>query len=123
MTISLVITGIIFHFLFDWVLQSRDVARRKTEDLDALVYHGMIIYIGTFLFFVLVAAHVGLIVAIAAFVYSVIHAIQDKYIWTMYKKRYDFYAIDPMQDSIFFDTMAVDQVLHLILLFVLASLV
>jgi len=52
----LVISAVIFHFFFDWVLQPRNIALTKKKDLNALFFHiGMniipfVVIIGFFMY-------------------------------------------------------------------------
>lgn len=73
----------IFHFLADWVLQSVEMGRQKSNKFDVLLkhvgIHFIVFFLGGLLFFS------PLLSLGVAFVNAVVHGVIDWYIWRGYK--------------------------------------
>ena len=108
---------IVLHFVSDWMLQPRAVAKRKTTSLKWMLKHLIVIW-GTFALFALITNHSQW----AVVVNTILHGIIDKGIWSSFAKirgpfdeeylKYNKYA----EDYWFYFTIAVDQIIHLIIL-------
>ena len=70
------------HFLSDFVFQSREMGKKKSEDFHVLIQHAVIIWSVFFLYGTL-CFNVSMI--IFSSIYAIIHCIQDWYIWRGYK--------------------------------------
>lgn len=104
------------HFIFDWILQPRWVAVNKSKNNKALAAHGLLVTFG----FGLVAATVYS-VAVAtgiALLYGLLHIIQDRIIWSTFKPKTN----NPYEEKMFWNTVAVDQTIHLVLALVLIGI-
>lgn len=107
------------HFLFDWILQPRWVAVNKSHNNQALALHGGIIFVGMLTVSLPAwrsasdAQSWGWAIAIA-FAYTVLHVLQDRVIWSWYGK-----PEDPFSRKGFWNTIAIDQFLHLAVAFLL----
>ena len=109
MTTLISIIFVAQHFLFDWILQPRWVAVNKSKNNIALGFHGLIITLG----FACVAAvtywgHPHFF-AIATIGYGMLHVIQDRIVWKTFKPKTD----NPYQEKKFWNTVAIDQFIHL----------
>lgn len=116
---------IIAHFLSDFVLQRDYVAKNKSTKWLCMAEHLLLI----FLVFGGLAWYHDIALWIPA-VYTLLHGIQDAFVWTWFKKyvrkredcavytKYNMYA----NDNKFWNTIAVDQTIHLSLLIWLFSL-
>lgn len=128
MQIQIILLIIFTHFCFDWLLQSRYEAENKSRYFHALLQHLLTQAVGLAWVGVFLPGIVEQLIFI--FVNVIIHGVQDKYIWTFYRKfiiarlnynhklkeefeHYNLYA----RDYWFYSTIAVDQMLHLIVLF------
>jgi len=130
---TLAIALVIYHFVFDWMLQEREVARAKHKCIDAMAKHLFILWVGLIVmvwFFVSGETPKERGAAILlAFGYVLAHGIQDWLIWNGFKKFklkgrefVELQVIEQIQlqsDYWFWFTIALDQVLHLTLLLVL----
>lgn len=107
--ISFIIVLLLTHFISDFLLQRRDVAISKSSKLLPLLEHFIIIYASLTILglFYNISNIVNL-----SIIYSLIHIIQDKFIWSLYKykKPKDFKY---WEDSSFYNTIALDQFLHI----------
>ena len=105
------------HFIFDWILQPRAIAKRKSSNWEWMFYHLIVIHAGFTLLAFLCGVSQWLVV-----LNTVVHGLQDKFIWSAFAKfrgpytkeylKYNKYA----EDYWYFTTIAVDQFLHLALL-------
>lgn len=132
-----VLLVIFTHFLFDWIFQSRETARLKSQNLGVLVRHVASVSIG-FLLAIYPAYHLGYISEFAAtlsvIAYGLSHAAIDWYLWRYFRYRVrvkaerasDRLGITPdefldsylsnrawAEDKTFYDAIAIDQFLHL----------
>lgn len=118
---------IILHFLSDWILQPRSIARTKSSSTKSMLVHLSIIHIVFSVF--------GFIVGVPVYwimVNTLSHFIIDKNIWTLYKKiridkNYSQEYLDKnkyAEDYWYYFTIAVDQIIHLsILIFIFHKVV
>ena len=120
---------LVTHFIADFLLQSREIAKGKSEKLALLMQHASVIFIFT-------AASVSLLsivlwtnfynwsIWLFALVYSVIHAVQDWFIWRLYKriiKKEAKKLVMPetfayWEDSKFYAFIGLDQILHIFIM-------
>lgn len=109
---------IITHFVSDWILQPRSVARRKSSSWSWMLKHLWVIYAATSVLFFF-----GEIPVLLALPYTVLHGIQDRYIWQIYAWHVGPYTPEYLshnkyaEDYWWFFTIAVDQIIHLSMLF------
>lgn len=117
MTTTIIILALIYHFFFDWYMQSRQDAKTKSYNDFVLLKHGIVIFVGAVLLFC--AAHASLIVAIIlSLLYASLHLVQDRYIYRGLETMPDI----PVEDyKPLWDRIALDQFLHLSILFILLS--
>jgi len=103
---------VILHFLSDWILQPRSVAKTKSSSMKSMFIHLMIIHI-TF-------SILGYIVGIPHYwiaLNTLSHFFIDGNIWALYKKLR--IGKNYAEDYWFYFTIAVDQIIHLsILIFI-----
>ncbi len=131
----------ITHYVSDFILQSREVAKKKSTDVKFLFEHTFT----TFLFFLLIVTIItffrnvdsnGIIrntvetglknTLIFCFLNSVFHTIIDGTIWNLYK-WYRFRELNEREidnfkfweDKLFFDTIGFDQLLHISIIVIL----
>jgi hypothetical protein len=129
MSIYLILIIVIGHFVGDWLCQSREIAESKHDKFSSALLHSALtnailwVFLITLPSFVEVNEHF-LLKSIAFFLtFLVLHLIQDGILWMFY---YDLrrirFAEKVEHDKIFFNTIAVDQIIHLSLLFITANL-
>ena len=125
----------VVHFLSDFVLQTRSMGKKKSEDVSILTLHFLVILIafffaGIFIFREwVVPGEQALILAGAI---AGIHSLQDWFIWRGYKNIVKIrlmnkfsgghtstrYVRDRLndweywEDKLFYDTIGLDQLLH-----------
>lgn len=109
------------HYLTDWILQPRAVARRKASSWRWMSVHVGIILCGSLaLAGVLTPTWSGVICALF---YTVAHGMQDKLIWLGYERLRGPYTKEFLEHNLYAEDywwyffIAVDQLLHLALLF------
>jgi hypothetical protein len=112
-----IISLLFAHFLGDWFLQSRTIALNKSKNFNYMVLHMMLVAGPIYL--VAISYDVPVMVAwLFSFIYSCIHGIQDFLIWRIVpiilKVKVEYW-----EDKKFYDLIAVDQFLHLSVLFIL----
>lgn len=111
---------IIIHFVSDWMLQPRSVARRKSSSWAWMLKHLLVILPATMILFLLGGLLWWLWLAI---LYTVLHGIQDKYIWRIYEWSAGPYTPEYLshnkfaEDYWWYFMIAVDQIIHLLILF------
>jgi hypothetical protein len=118
---SLVISLIVAHFIGDWILQSREMALKKSKNFRVLANHLWIMAAPLVL--------VGIIfnlsrVAFAIYIFS--HLLIDWFLPKLYlsirgENAYDYYesGADYKEDYYFWSTIAIDQMLHIVILMAL----
>lgn len=116
------------HFLADFVLQTRDMAKNKSSDLKVLAAHVGIQFAVVALGATLIAKSTVAAIALGL-LNGAIHGAVDWYIWKLYKlsvqkrfpdakpETYKFW-----EDHLFFTTIGLDQLLHGATLVLLGSL-
>ena len=128
----------ITHFLFDFVFQSREMGKRKSEDINYLLKHGGILFMGYMWAAYAICDNIADMFAMGA-VIVIIHCIQDWYIWRGYKwiinreiikciagadmipqehldaiKTKELNNFKYWEDHKFYTTIGIDQTLHFI---------
>lgn len=109
---------IITHFVSDWILQPRAVAKRKASSTIWMLKHLLVILIATSICFAVIGVPLWW-----AIIYTAIHGVQDKFIWRLYEHTRGPYTKEFLarnkyaEDYWWYFTIAVDQMLHLVLLF------
>lgn len=109
---------IITHFVSDWILQPQSVARQKASSWAWMLKHIWIIFVATSMLFILGEGSIGL-----AMLYTVLHGIQDRYIWRIYEWARGPYTPEYLshnkfaEDYWWYFIVAVDQIIHLSMLF------
>ncbi len=107
------------HFVGDWLLQDRYVAENKSKKISILLYHLLTVHL------VLVAGMVGmgfdatpsLLICLA--INAAIHGVLDWTIWKIYAKFWHDPETPIHKQKAFYNTIAVDQCIHLACLMVL----
>jgi hypothetical protein len=114
---------IVSHFLGDWIFQSRRVAVNKSKRLPEMIEHCLIVF-----FFAYVAFHVPLRSArcgsfecyLWPLLYTLTHAVIDLTIWRVFGKlMYDGKICRSYDNYWFWFTVGIDQMLHMVILFLL----
>ncbi len=112
-----------FHFVFDGLLQTRDMAKRKSSEMRVLFSHMVYIVLGILtagLFFTGLNPEQ---VFIFALINTALHGIIDWNLWNVYKysvlKRFPEVAtgkvkFEHWEDSWFFHFIMGDQLLHML---------
>jgi len=117
MTKEMVISLIVLHFVSDWILQPRSVAKRKTTSLKWMGKHVAVIHVA----FALYAWYFGISqfnVAVNTFVHMVI----DKSVWSLYgiyRGPFDGKYLEYnkcAEDYWYYFAIAIDQIMHLVIL-------
>jgi len=119
MEANLVYWVIFLHFLSDWILQPRKVAKRKSSSIKWMLKHIVVIHV-TFA----ILAYFAHVPQYLVLLNSVLHFGIDRIIWNAYKKirvgdDYPQEYLDKnkwAEDYWYFFTIAVDQMLHLCIL-------
>lgn len=115
----MIYVAVFLHFFSDFYLQSREVAETKSNDWVSMGIHMGIIYIifAVFAFFIDMPQWIVVL-------YVLCHGIQDKYLWTYFKKYaykrediedYVKYNLHTKDDK-FWNTLALDQCIHICLM-------
>ena len=106
------------HFILDWLLQSREMATTKSSSFKMLYEHCLIVFWGFFLFlmFKYGCGYKGQAISMAgAFIYTLIHGVQDWNLWKHYKSIHkDKKDFKYWEDKGFYNWIAIDQGLHFI---------
>ena len=105
------IIAVLGHFIFDWILQNREVAKTKSKDFKALVNH--IIYdISVYMIFLFVFIDTcypyGFTILILL-INIILHGLIDWFLPRIFKPD--------RSERIMVNMVAVDQMLHLAILF------
>lgn len=104
------------HFLSDWVLQTRYIAENKSKSWLVLGHHLGIIAGGICVAFILCGVPATPVILGKFALYILAHGIQDRYIWRFYEKHYHDPKRPDYKPKAFYNTIAVDQFIHLSLL-------
>lgn len=124
-----ILTGLVIgHFVFDFFLQSREMAVKKSSELKWLFKHLVWIWVGAFLpviivlgFFVGSSIYTLLTAIGVATSIASIHGIIDWNVWRGYKYLRRHENIETFQywnDGLFYHTIGLDQMLHILTLVV-----
>ena len=107
------------HFLSDFIFQSREMGKKKSENINFLFAH-LLIIVATFLLCGLFRFSTDVIIPIAI-MYGIIHCFQDWFIWRGYKltiwyriKGYRNASYPYWEDRWFYAVIGLDQTLHFI---------
>ena len=136
-TESFLITCFVCHFVADFILQSRDIATRKSSELSVLAKHLWVIMWVPVMVYVL---SICLMIApLSIFMYkpilgmivvnAAIHGVIDWNIWKMYKafvkSRFPDATADYKywEDHWFYATIGLDQLLHALTIIILFFLI
>jgi len=121
MTLVEINTLIGLHFLADWVFQPRRVAEKKSKSNICLILHMMVIYFVFIPYVYLFDKDPSL-----ALINAILHGIIDKFSWTGYiwarwavNKAITGEQFKYWEDYWFYFTIAVDQYIHLLILFLI----
>jgi len=106
-----IIVFLVFDFIGDFLLQSRWVATNKSKDNEALGVHFAYIATTSFLAFWIVGAGFWKSIPIALG-YTIVHCIQDKYLWTLYKEIKIDDDFKYYEDKLFYTFIGLDRLLH-----------
>ena len=99
---------LVTHFVSDFLFQSREMGRMKSEDFHFLFLHFIYIFLS---FFIVSLFFTGIEVSFYfSFLYSFLHCLQDKYIWKLYSLRETYKEY--YDDEVFYHTIGFDQLLH-----------
>ncbi len=118
MSIASLVMLSVFHVVFDFFLQDRETATNKSSKFSYLLGHLFYIYVGLSFYAVICGDYSvsqGFYFALGN---SVLHGLIDWNIWKLYKfsvlKRFPSAGLDfkYYEDSWFYNTIAVDQLLH-----------
>lgn len=112
---------IVYHFMFDWLFQTRWEAENKTKNIWAMLAHLWTLLIGfVFLFNVglatgLFQVNINVFLAKKCILYLCLHGVQDFFLWKLYIKV----SKSSFPNQLWFKFVAIDQTIHLIILFLL----
>jgi len=107
---------IIIHFVSDWILQPRSVAKKKSSSWCWLGVHVLMIYF-SFLGFSFLYDNISHWYAL---VFALVHGLQDKVIWKGFERIRGPFSEEYIshnrfaEDWLWYSTIAVDQMLHLV---------
>lgn len=108
------------HFVSDWILQPRSVGKRKAGSFKWMLKHLIIIWVCTAACFLVLGLPLWFQLSL---LYTMLHGIQDKFIWKIYEYVRGPYTKEFLdknkyaEDYWWYFTIAIDQILHLYLLF------
>ncbi len=114
------------HFIADFLLQSREMGQKKSQEFGWLILHILtqfaVLLVGLWGFWGLEKS------LIFTSLYCVLHGTQDWYIWRAYKfsvlKRFkELTNFKYWEDSWFYTTIGLDQLLHFSTLYVLWEMI
>lgn len=108
------------HFIGDWYLQSREDAVNKSKDSKVLRSHILTVMACTFLAFVFIGNPFAALAL--TLIYGAIHYYQDALIYNMLLPPELPPGVTVTEYKPLWDVIALDQFLHLAVLFALASL-
>lgn len=112
----------ISHYVGDFLLQRRAVALNKSRNMRYLIEHVLIIFIVTTAA-MLVFGKPFFITIIASTMYSLLHGVQDKIVWRGFNDLVidnELAKNDTEFDNWFFRFLGLDQMVHMIVLFVIS---
>lgn len=114
-----IISFLAAHFMGDWILQSRKMAHTKSSDFSVLLGHiGIISLVLWFPVMTFTPDHLFILIPNAIF-----HGLIDWNMWRGYKEmragEIEAGAFRHWEDKLFYDFIAVDQFLHLAIIYIL----
>ena len=128
MSVSSLVTLMIVHVVFDWLLQDRETAKNKSHNFKYLFPHLFLIYIGLMLWGLFAAGLNPKQSFVFAVANCILHGIIDWNIWKLYaytvKKRFKHLELFTYYDDRwFYNFIALDQLLHGVCYIVLYNLI
>jgi len=116
MQLNIIVTLLISHFIGDFVFQSRKMAENKSKSLPYLLLHIFVIIMSLNL-----PAMIFKIAWFVPIVYGLLHGMQDLFLWKFYKYLYSKLdrKVNYYEDYWFYFTIGLDQLIHLIVLFLI----
>jgi hypothetical protein len=120
MNITLLASALIVcHFVGDWLLQSRYIAENKSRNFWVLINHLAIVHailiIGLYIVGYITRVNLFYVTG-ALIVNTILHGLIDWHIWKFYVKYYHDPLNPDKKPKAFYNTIAIDQSLHLICL-------
>lgn len=116
---------VIFHFVFDWLLQTRSMAKNKSRRLDVLFAHLFILSVGCIILSLILIKIGHQIEYWKVAINIASHGVIDWYIWRLFKTikmhkmrdeaDWDLFVLTIASDPLFFHFIAIDQCLHLVI--------
>jgi len=123
MNVFYIVSLLAAHFIGDWYCQSRQMALKKSSDFLTLLKH--LVSVNIYLFCICVLFSISLSkICVAITINAIIHGLIDWNIWSNYKKSISKEKLETFEywkDKRFYDTIALDQFLHLATIFILFS--
>lgn len=116
MTGLAIISFLAAHFVGDWVFQSRRIAQEKSSYINTLLYHLCIVTVALSVPFLIFTSKNTIYLIVNA----LLHGLIDWNIWKWYKRRVPA-NFQYWKDKTFYNTIALDQFLHLTTIFLLFS--
>lgn len=141
---TLAILLILAHFSGDWLLQTRAMAENKSRYFTTLLFHLALMLSPIAAVVIILHPMPANPLVGALFLYAVAHGIQDWYLWRFYvqirggdnafevptggqpfwrglqeTKVYATPKLNMRHDYAFYSTIAIDQMLHLVVLFLI----
>ena len=108
------------HFLADFIFQRRTVALGKSSEMILLNEHWLIVFFVTYLGSLIIFRvsfgsdeGSGWDPVIFSLMISVVHAIQDYFVWNSYKGIRKDSVINYWEDKLFYTYLGLDQMLHI----------
>jgi hypothetical protein len=106
------------HFFGDWIWQPRWMALKKSSEIKVLFHH--VYRVSLCLFAVAVWFKGPILTLLLVAINALTHIFIDWFGWSYYKKRFASYTIEQHFGNYWFYTnIAVDQFLHLAIIFLL----
>jgi len=102
----------LIHFIADFLLQSRDMAKNKSSNFTYLAVHAQILFV---VFTIALFPFLGIEALWFSLLNSIIHGIIDWHIWRVYKwikRKENINTFKYWEDSMFYSFIGFDQFLH-----------
>jgi hypothetical protein len=104
-------------------MQTRRIAENKSKQLDCLLMHGMMVFSPIAIVMVILSKTGPISGILCAIAYTLMHMAQDQVIWQYFEHkaiagRWEMWG--PTFNKWFFKILGLDQMLHMIVLFVVA---
>lgn len=122
------------HFIGDFLLQSREMGRKKSKEYKWLLGHCGIIFgtsfVGLFLLLLYPASHISvwgviIVASMLSLFISSLHMVIDASTWNIYswfRRKEDIKTFKFWEDHWFFVTIGADQLLHILTILVATNL-